>query len=51
MAIIKPMVEKIPMKRMADADEVATAVMLFATGLGSYCTGSSLVVDGGVLLK
>jgi NAD(P)-dependent dehydrogenase (short-subunit alcohol dehydrogenase family) len=49
--LVKPMIEKIPMKRMANADEVATAVILFVTGIGSYCTGSSLVVDGGLLLK
>lgn len=49
--IIKPMLDKIPMKKMADPDEIATTVLMFATGLGSYCTGSSLIVDGGLLLK
>jgi len=36
-----------PIPRMGDPREIAMAVLFFASGESSYCTGSSLVVDGG----
>lgn len=36
-----------PMKRSADADEVANAIVFLASREASYITGESLVVDGG----
>ena len=38
-----------PIKRMAKAEEVANAVLFFAGDESTYCTGSSLLVDGGHL--
>jgi 3alpha(or 20beta)-hydroxysteroid dehydrogenase len=38
-----------PIKRMAKAEEVANAVLFFASDESSYCTGSQLLVDGGHL--
>jgi len=41
---------KIPMHRMANADEIGTVALFLASGLSSYMTGSQIVVDGGALL-
>lgn len=41
---------KIPMHRVAEADEVARVALFLASGLSSYMTGSQVVVDGGTLL-
>jgi 3alpha(or 20beta)-hydroxysteroid dehydrogenase len=36
-----------PMKRMGKPSEIAQAVLFFASDESSFCTGSSLVADGG----
>ncbi len=38
---------EIPMRRFGEAEEAATAIMFFASSMGSYVTGSSLNLDGG----
>lgn len=38
-----------PMKRFAETAEVAEAVLFFASSRSSYCTGSELLVDGGIM--
>lgn len=39
----------VPLQRIGTAEEVAAAALFFASDESSYCTGSSLVVDGGML--
>jgi len=40
----------IPMKRMADADEMGRVALFLVSDLATYMTGSQVVADGGLLL-
>ncbi|MFZ5595845.1 MAG: SDR family NAD(P)-dependent oxidoreductase [Bacillota bacterium] len=42
--------EKIPLKREGLPEEVAGAAVLLATGYGSYITGETIQVNGGILM-
>jgi len=44
------MAKNVPMQRMGTADEVAGAVLFFASELSSYVTGVQLLVSGGMPL-
>jgi len=48
-----PKVERFiqPMGRMGTAEEVARAALFLASNESSFITGTSLVVDGGYLVK
>lgn len=49
-ALTRTFLERIPMGRPADADEIGRVALFLASGLSSYMTGSQIVVDGGRLL-
>lgn len=49
-ALVKSFLQKIPMKRMGDPDDIGKVALFLASGLSSYMTGSQIVVDGGALL-
>lgn len=49
--ILKKFLEKIPMKRMGEPDDIGKAALFLASDLSSYMTGSQIIVDGGVLLS
>ena len=40
---------RIPLRRLAQADDVGRAAVFLASGLASYVNGAQLVVDGGLL--
>ncbi len=44
---IKKETEKIYLKRFAKPEEIAKAILFFASDESSYITGSVLVIDGG----
>lgn len=49
--ILKRFLQKIPMKRMGEPDDIGKVALFLASDLSSYMTGSQVVVDGGVLLS
>lgn len=48
-ALLKSVVEKIPMRRTCHPREVANVVAFLASDAASYMTGSEVVVDGGCI--
>lgn len=49
--VLEGFLEKIPMHRLGDADDIGKAALFLASDLSSYMTGTQIVVDGGVLLS
>jgi 2-deoxy-D-gluconate 3-dehydrogenase len=43
----KTMVDKIPLRRLAQPDDMAGAVLFLASDLAAYVTGQTLYIDGG----
>ena len=47
--ILEKTVANTPLKRIGDPDEIAGAAVFLASAAGSFCTGQTLVIDGGRL--
>lgn len=41
--------EMVPLRRMGNEQDIAGAILYLASMAGSYCNGTSLVLDGGRL--
>ena len=48
--VIQPIVEKIPLGRMAQADDIANAFLYLASDMAAYVSGTILSVDGAVVI-
>jgi 2-deoxy-D-gluconate 3-dehydrogenase len=44
-------IERIPMHRMGEPDDIAKVALFLASDMASYMTGEQIVVDGGALLR
>ncbi len=49
--VMKAFLNKIPMHRIGEPDEIGKVALFLASDMSSYMTGSQIVVDGGVLLS
>jgi len=47
----KKLIESIPMRRLAQPEEVGRGVLFLASDFAAYITGTSLAVDGGLLAQ
>lgn len=48
---LKKDMEKYPLKRYAQPEEIAYAIIYLLSDAASWITGTSLIIDGGILLK
>ena len=48
--IIQPIIDKIPMGRMAEAEDIANAFVYLASDMAAYVSGEILSVDGAVVI-
>jgi 3-oxoacyl-[acyl-carrier protein] reductase len=46
----KSLMEKVPMQRLGDVEEVANSALFLASNMSSYITGSTIHVNGGSLI-
>jgi NAD(P)-dependent dehydrogenase (short-subunit alcohol dehydrogenase family) len=47
-ASLQDLLEKVPLKRIGEPDEIARMVVVLASDVASYVTGDTIFVDGGM---
>ncbi|CAK9782697.1 putative glucose 1-dehydrogenase [Cutaneotrichosporon oleaginosum] len=47
----RDMTRRIPIGRLGEPDDIAQPVVFFASDMAKYCTGASLLVDGGAAIS
>ena len=47
-AMIKPLIEKIPLRRIGEPEDIANAVLFLCDEKNSFVNGSVITVDGGI---
>jgi 3-oxoacyl-[acyl-carrier protein] reductase len=50
-AQLQAKIDKVPLGRIGDSDEIAKVVLFLLSDLASYVTGETIVTDGGVMAK
>jgi 3-oxoacyl-[acyl-carrier protein] reductase len=50
-ATLQGMCDRVPLKRLGSADEVANVVLFLLSDMASYITGETIVTDGGLLAR
>lgn len=49
-SMVAPLLQKIPLARMGEAEDIANAALFLASDMASYITGTVIPVDGGAIL-
>jgi len=49
--IAEPAIRGTPLGRLADSDDIAGAAVFLASAAGSFVTGQTIVIDGGITLQ
>ena len=49
-SMVAPLLQKIPLSRMGEAEDIANAALFLASDMASYITGAVIPVDGGVIM-
>ena len=47
----KALVQRVPLRRLANPSEIASVVLFLSTGASSFITGQSIVADGGLIIN
>ena len=49
-SMVAPLLQKIPLARMGEAEDIANAALFLSSDMASYITGAVIPVDGGAIL-
>ena len=49
-SMVAPLLQKIPLARMGEAEDIANAALFLASDMASYITGAVIPVDGGAII-